>query len=62
LNPGTHIEKRDGLLPYGACVARQYFDHVNAGRGTPEDDIMKGILEEAEAVANYAQEISCQLD
>jgi len=41
---------RDAI--YGACIARQVFDHMQAGKGAPTDGDMERFAEEASAVAD----------
>lgn len=51
------MSDRDTLMwsaVYGAAIARQVFDHMDEGRGPPEDDDMDRFHEEAETIAYMA--------
>ena len=41
---------------YGAFLALQVRDYIAEGRGSPENDVMAGFVEEAEAVADLSEE------
>jgi hypothetical protein len=72
--PNTNIEDFEAALArdtqqrsqlrwhavYGAFLAIQVRDYIAEGRGPPEDDVMIGFIEEAEAVADRSESKECR--